>query len=45
MGSHRPKNTMNTALIVKLGLIGAGALLGIIIHQNLPEALKNTVGK
>jgi hypothetical protein len=35
---------MNKAALIKYGLIAAGALAGIIIHQNLPTKFKAVVG-
>jgi hypothetical protein len=35
---------MNKAFLIRVGLIGVGAVLGIIIHQNLPASVKMTIG-
>lgn len=35
---------MNKAALIKYALIAGGALVGIIIHQNLPTRFKAIVG-
>lgn len=46
MGDTRPKGeTLNTAALTRYALIGAGALLGIIVHNMLPPSLKATIGQ